>query len=206
MRPSPLLYALPMLSLLFAAGCHRQAIDDRANQKVTQVLARAERAAVYPSCADHAPIGPGCGLYMKRASTEEFRILFRDAKCQGRAAEDCQALYQRAIDAWLAQRYISADWRAVALTCDANPGRCDDPAAYELLLLDSHNFHVRDAAARAENEIELGRRAAHRRDAREGVATLTAAVGTAALLTLGAPKCRTYPSVFEGVTTTICDP
>ena len=203
--PALLLFLASAPIALALGGCHTHAIDDRADAQLTEIYASGERAAIYPTCADHSPIGANCGLYTRRASTEEFRALFREKKCAGRTDEECQTLYQRAIDAWLERRYTGADWHGVALTCDANPGHCDDPVSYELLLLDSHNRAVRDATARADNEIEAGRRAAHRHDVEQAVATTTAIIGTAAYLAT-TPKCRSYPSVVENVTTTICAP
>jgi hypothetical protein len=191
---------------VFAAGCHTQAINDRANEQLADVRAHAENTVVYPTCPNRAPIGGNCGLLLKRATTESFRERFRTQKCAGRTEEVCETLYQRMLDASLQQRYTKADWQAAALTCDANPGHCEDPVAYELLLLDSHNKSIRDETARAENEIERERARAHRRDAARAAAITGAVIGEVAYQTHSGPKCRTYPSVFAGITNTVCSP
>ena len=78
--------------------------------------------------------------------------------------------------------------------------------AYELLLVDSHNVRVRDDYAREENEIEHDRRHAQSRHAAEQVAVAGAVLGTVAAVTARGPVCRSYPSAFTGVTTTVCSP
>ncbi len=186
------------------AGCRSQAIDDRANEKLSDVRASAERNAVYPTCRDHTTITGNCGLILRRTSTEDFRAKFRDNRCVDKAEAACETLYQRMIDAWLVQRYRSADWGEVALTCDGNPGRCDDPVAYELLLLDSHNLHIRDDYARAENQIEAQREEAQRRHVAQQVSVASAVLGEVANAAHKGPKCRSYPSAFSGVTNTVC--
>jgi hypothetical protein len=185
-------------------GCRSGAIDDRANAQLNDARVSAERDAIYPTCPDRAVIAGNCGLILKRASTEDFRTKFRDLKCVNKDAATCEALYQRMIDAWLAQRYRFADWSAVALTCDSDPGRCDEPVQYELLLVDSHNHHVRDEAARAENEIEARRARDQARHVARQVAVASAVIGEVAYATHDGPKCRSYPSVFAGVTNTVC--
>ncbi|MBS2016074.1 MAG: hypothetical protein JST00_24550 [Deltaproteobacteria bacterium] len=187
---------------LFGAACHDRAIDDHAEAQLAEARSSAERAAVYPTCKNPSEISAGCGLVLKRASTEDFRVKFREKKCAGRSDAQCEALFQRMLDAWLVQRYGLADFDAAARTCDADPGRCDDPAQYELLLLDSHNKRVREGAARAELEIEAARRAAHQRDAQEKTAVVGAAIDLAT--SRPAPRCRAYPTVVSGVTTVVC--
>lgn len=191
-------------ALLGLAGCRSGAIDDRANESLNEARVTAEREAVYPTCPDRAAIGSNCGLLLKRASTEEFRTRFRDLKCVAKDGPACEALYQKMLDASLVQRYRRADWAAVGLTCDREPGRCDDPVRYELLLVDSHNLHVREDAARAENEIEARRAEEQQRHVAGQVALASAIVGEVAYVTHDGPKCRSYPSVFAGVTTTVC--
>jgi hypothetical protein len=188
------------------AGCRSQAIDDRANERLSEVRASAERSAVYPTCPDRETVAGNCGLLLKRASTEDFRARFRDKKCADKTEAACEALYQRMLDAWLVQRYRYADWREVGLVCDGNPGRCDDPVAYELLLLDSHNLRVRDDFARTENQIEAQRAAAQRRLAAQQVQVASAVLGEVAYGAHKGPKCRSYPSAFSGVTNTVCAP
>jgi hypothetical protein len=187
-------------------GCRSGAIDDRANERVSEARVTAERQAVYPTCRDRDVVAGNCGLVLKRASTEAFRTRFRDLKCVGKDTETCELLYQKMLDASLQQRYRLADFREVALTCDASPGRCDDPVAYELMLLDSHNLRVRDDYARAENEIEASRRRDQHRHVATQIAAATAVVDSAALVMNGGRACRTYPSAFSGVTTTVCSP
>jgi hypothetical protein len=193
-------------ALLGIAGCRSGAIDDRANEQLNDARVTAERAAVYPTCPDRAAIGGNCGLLLKRASTEEFRTRFRDLECVNRDAAACEQLYQKMLDAWLAQRYRLADWGAVAMSCDSNPGSCDDPVRYELLLVDSHNRRVRDDAARAENEIEARRAEEQRAHVGHQLAVASAVLGEVAYATHDGPKCRSYPSVFAGVTSTVCTP
>lgn len=187
-------------------GCRSGAIDDRANENVNEARVSAEREAIYPTCPDRAAVGGNCGLILRRASSEDFRTKFRDLKCVGKDAPTCEQLYQKMIDAWLAQRYRLADWGAVALSCDSDPGSCDDPVRYELRLVDSHNHRVRDDAARAENEIEARREREQSAHMNRQVAVASAVIGEVAYATHDGPKCRSYPSVFAGVTNTICTP
>ncbi len=187
-------------------SCRSNAIDDRASEQLNELRVTAERNAVYPTCPDRQAVSGNCGLLLKRASTEEFRTKFRDLKCVNKDGPACEALYQKMIDAWLAQRYRFADWAAVGLTCDSEPGRCDDPVAYELLLVDSHNSRVRDEAARAENEIEARRAFEQEAHVARQVAVASAVLGEVAYATHDGPKCRSYPSVFAGATNTVCTP
>lgn len=186
------------------AGCHSQAIDDRANEKLSDERTYATRNARYPTCPDRGVISGNCGLILKHASTEDFRVKFRDSKCVGKDDAACEALYQRMIDAWLITRYPLADWRKVVLACDSDPGRCDDPVKYELLLVDSHNVRIRDDAARAENEIEAERQDAQSRHVAAQIDTTGRILGEVAYATHKGPKCRSYPSLFGGVTNTVC--
>ncbi|CAN5923337.1 hypothetical protein BH11MYX4_BH11MYX4_65270 [soil metagenome] len=186
------------------AGCRSGAIDDRASEHVSEAHATAVRRAVYPTCADRAVVAGNCGLILKRAATEDFRVRFRDLKCVGKDTAECETLYQKMLEASLQQRYRLADWREVGLTCDANPGRCDDPVAYEMLLVDSHNLRVRDDYAREENEIESARLRAQARHVAGQIAVTSAVLGTAAAVVQRGPTCRSYPSAFTGETVTVC--
>ena len=188
------------------AGCRSEAIEDRANERLNQEYTTAVRNAVYPTCPDRAVIAGNCGLILKHASTEDFRMKFRDRKCVGIEDAACETLYQSMLDAWLVQRYVLADWRKVALTCNSDPGRCDDPVAYELLLVDSHNYRIRDDYAGAEKEIEAQRQEEQARHVRGQVAAVSAGLGVAAAVAgvRRAPRCRSYPSAFTGVSTTVC--
>ena len=188
------------------AGCRSAAIDDRANDRINDAHTTAVRRSFSPTCPDKGVVSGNCGLVLKGAATEDFRVKFRDLKCVDKDTAQCELLYQRMLDATLKQRYRLADWNEVTLTCDANPGKCDDPVAYELLLVDSHNVRVRDDYAREENEIEHERRSAQSRHAAEQVAVAGAVLGTVAAVTARGPVCHSYPSAFTGVTTTVCSP
>lgn len=205
MRLSPTILLSTVLVAMLA-GCRSQAIDDRANDKLSDARASAERNAIYPTCRDRSTITGNCGLILERASTEDFRVKFRERKCVGKEDAACETLYRKMLDAWLIQRYRLADWREVGLTCDGSPGRCDDPVAYELLLLDSHNRRIRDDAARAENEIEARREEEQNRHVDEQVTTASVVVGEIGYAVHKGPKCRSYPSAFFGVTNTVCTP
>ena len=187
-------------------GCRSAAIDDRANERINDAHAAAVRRAFSPTCPEKGVVSGNCGLVLKRAATEDFRVKFRDLKCVDKDTATCETLYQRMLDATLKQRYRLADWDEVALTCDANPGKCDDPVAYELLLVDSHNVRVRDDYAREEQEIENERRHAHSRHAATQVAAAGALVGTVAAVAVRGPVCHSYPSAFTDVTMTVCSP
>ncbi len=193
------------LSLAGLAGCRSQAIDDRANERLSDERTHATSNARYPTCRDPAEISATCGLILKRASTEDFRVKFRATKCMVKDDAACETLYQRMIDAWLVKRYPLADWSAVGLTCDAEPGRCDDPVAYELLLVDSQNLRNRDDFAGAENRIEAEREAAQARHVNRQVAVAMRVAGEVGYALHQGPKCRSYPSAFSGVTNTICE-
>ncbi len=186
------------------AGCHSQKIDDLANGKLSDERTYAERNARYPTCPDRGAIAGNCGLLLKHASTEDFRVKFRDLKCVGKDDAGCEALYRRMLDAWLIKRYPLADWRAVGLACDGDPGRCDDPVKYELLLVDSHNVRVRDDFARAENEIEAQRDEEQNRHVAAQINGTAAVLGEVAYAAHRGPKCRSYPSLFGIATNTVC--
>jgi len=193
--------ALSFVAFCALVGCRNQAIDDYIDTQVGEARGVAERSAVYPTCKVPEEITASCGLVLKRASTEDFRTKFREKKCANKTDAECETLYQRMLDAWVVQRYYLADFEMAARACDANPGRCDDPTQYELLLLDSHNKKVRDGAARAEIDLEEKRREAHRRDGQEKSELVGAAIGVVAR---AAPRCRAYPTVVAGVTTVVC--
>lgn len=188
------------------AGCHSQAIDDHANDRLNNEHTYATRNARYATCPDRGVISGNCGLILRHASTEDFRVKFRDSKCVGKDEAACEAIYQRMLDAWLIKRYPLADWREVTLACDGDPGRCDDPVKYELLLVESHNVRIRDDYARAENQIEAERREAQRRHAEAQSEGISQALTAVAIATHGGPRCHSYPSAFSGVTTTVCTP
>jgi hypothetical protein len=185
-------------------GCVSHAIEDRANERLSDERMTAQRNARYATCPDRGVISGNCGLILKHASTEDFRAKFRDSKCVGKDDATCEVVYQRMIDAWLIARYPHADWRAVTLACDGDPGRCDDPVAYERLLLASHNTWVYGEQARAENQIDEERRAAQNAHIRAQVQGVAQVLDAAAYAAHKGPKCRSYPSAFSGVTTTIC--
>ena len=65
---------------------------------------------------------------------------------------------------------------------------------------------VRDDAARAENEIEARRERDQNAHVSHQVAIASAVLGEVAYAAYDGPKCRSYPSVFAGVTNTVCTP
>lgn len=160
------LVLLPMAVGLVGAlsGCHSQAIDARAKAEVAQIRAEADASVMLGTCPDGAPIGPTCGLLTTRIAMPDFRASFREKKCAGDTDAACDEKLSLAFDAWLMQRYWRADVRGVDITCNANPGRCEDPKERELMLLDSHNQAIRDIAASQENRVEDERIALHRAD------------------------------------------
>ncbi|APR79546.1 Hypothetical protein A7982_04893 [Minicystis rosea] len=198
-----ILVALTAFAALAPLGCMSAAIDDRANARVAEVRADTEAAVVNTSCMDGRALGTNCGLIMRRLATDDFRKLFRENFCKDITAEACQTRYERMINARLEQRYYAANQEAVARTCDANPGRCEDPIAYEMLMLDSHNGRVLQEGARAELKVEHARRRAHAADVNATLAVTAAALGDVAYATHNGPKCRTYPSLLGG-TNTVC--
>lgn len=199
--PSRVPLLLGLISSLLPLGCMSAAIDRSADARVAEVRAQTESAVVNTSCADGQPLGPSCGLMMRRLADEEFRAKFRESFCKAMTPEACQTRYERMINARLEERYYAADHAAVTRTCDANPGRCDDPVAYEMLLLDSHNGRVLQEGARAELHIERERRRAHAADVAATLATTAEITGDVAYALHDGPKCRTYPSVLGGMNT-----
>lgn len=193
---------LPFFTLLSLAGCHAGAIDDRAEKQLSEARATAELRVSYATCADGRPFGPNCGYLLAHVNTPEFRERFRDKVCTGHSNEDCQARFERSIDAWLAQRYWAADQRAVALSCDANPASCNEPVAYERMLLDSHNSHVRANLVQDEISIEAERRARHAVDVDTATLTAGVVVGTALAVSGHATMYRCYPTIFGGTACT----
>jgi hypothetical protein len=143
------------------AGCHAQEIDASANAQIAAIREHTSESMMYPSCNDGAPIGPTCGLIVQRVAMPDFQMTFAEKKCAGDTEERCDAKLGRAIEAWLVQRYPLARFQAVAVTCDANPGRCDDPKQRELMLLDSQNAAVRELDAGHEFDVESERQVQH---------------------------------------------
>lgn len=141
---------------------------------------------------------------MRRLADEEFRKLFRDNYCKASTAAQCQTRYERMINARLEQRYYAADQASVTRTCDANPGRCDDLVAYEMLLLDAHNARVLQEGARAELRLEHDRRRAHAADVNATIRSTEEISDEVAYHLHKGPKCRSFPNVFGGANT-ICD-
>ncbi|MFT3768563.1 MAG: hypothetical protein QM820_24215 [Minicystis sp.] len=177
MKPSLSRSALLLGSFLALSplGCMSAAIDRSADAQIAEVRAQTESAVVNTSCPDGRPLAASCGLMLRHYASEEFRAKFRESFCKDMSTEVCQTRYERMINARLEERYYAADHAAVTRTCDANPGRCDDPVAYEMALLDSHNGHVLQAGARAELERReapppraRGRRPGHARHRRRG--------------------------------------
>jgi hypothetical protein len=193
-----LAFVLLLASPLLAVGCSHPGIDRAAEREIDVASDRARSAIVYASCPD-SKLGPDCGLIIRFARTEDFRTKFRDRACQGKTSDECEAAFQRLIDAELERRYSAADWSAVARECDLSPPKCEDPAVYEQLLVGSHNRAIQGRFAEDEARINEERRRrqaeAHARDMR--------ALGEVAYLLHDGPKCRSYPSAFGG-TNTIC--
>ena len=189
-----------LATLLLLGACSTQVIDDRANEQLAELRTDAERAAVYTTCPQGRELGPNCGLLTRWFADDVVRERFRDAHCQQRTAEECQERYERMLGAQLEKRYYGADFAAVARDCDADPQRCDDIVGYERMLVDSHNARVRLWAAEREGRIESERRnAKSKQDAQ-----VVRAVGEVFYFLHDGPKCRSFPSVFDGVTNTTC--
>lgn len=196
--------ALASLALgsLLSVGCGAN-YNDRAESKLAEVRAKAWDDVISPTCAVRSPggvEGKGCGLFLERASQEDYRVRFRDRGCQQKTEAECQELFQRMIDAVLAQRYHHADFDGVKRICDENPKRCTGPYAYELRLLESHNEHVQTELTSAEAAIEAERSAAADRATADGLLFFGLLVADLFLPTRSSPKCRTYPSVAGGHT------
>ncbi|HVJ92822.1 MAG TPA: hypothetical protein VM580_23640 [Labilithrix sp.] len=192
MRPFPFL-------LLFVSGCGHTQINRDADRQIDEAYARVQSQFAYASCQGSA-FGPGCGLIMRHAMTEDFRVKFRDHACRAKTTEQCEAALQRMIDAELARRYVAADWQAVAQECDLSPPKCDDPAVYEQLLVNSHNRAIQAKFDGDEARINAERRRRHE----EANARAARTLGEISYLLHDGPKCRSYPSAFGGVTNTIC--
>jgi hypothetical protein len=186
--------------LFVLAGCATQAIDDRADEQLAELRADAEHAAAYTTCPQGRLLGPNCGLLTKWFADDQVRERFRAAHCQRRTADECQDRYERMLSAQLEKRYFAADFSAAGRECDADPGRCDDIVGYERLLVESHNARVREWAVQRETRIESERREAKRQHGE----LVARGVGEVFYFIHDGPKCRSFPSVFEGVTNTTC--
>jgi hypothetical protein len=186
-------------------GCMRASIDRAADARVAEVRDQTESAIVFTSCPDNRPLAASCGLILPHYASDDFRTTFRDSFCKELSPEACQSRYERMINARLEERYYAADRDATTRTCDANPGRCDDPVAYERLLLDSHNARVRQEGARAELLAEKRRRHAHAADVQATLATAAMVTGEIAYDVHAGPKCRTYPGLLGGMNTVCSD-
>ncbi|CAN5920068.1 hypothetical protein BH11MYX4_BH11MYX4_05260 [soil metagenome] len=126
---------------------------------------------------------------VERVAQRDFRDRFREQRCAGKDPSTCDALLSTAVDAWLEQRYFAADWKAVARTCEEQPGSCDAPSSYELLLLRSHDHFLRADTTRAADE--LGRELeSERRAVAEENAVIGRGVLSAAALLLARPHCH----------------
>ena len=187
--------------VLLLGGCGAN-YNDRAETKLAEVRAKAWDDFMYPTCAVQVPgtaEGKGCGLFLERASQEDYRARFRDQGCKQKTDAECQEYFQRMLDAVLAQRYHRADFVGVKRTCDATPKLCDGPFAYELRLLESHNERVQIELTSAEARIESERsEAAASHGSAEAALFLGLVALDVVLQTRSSPKCRTYPSVAGG--------
>ncbi len=191
-------FLVPVLALC-AAGCAHDRIDREADQRIDDASIRARSQVIEPSCRD-GKLGPRCGLVTQRAMTEDFRTKFRDRVCQARSSSDCQAAFEKMIDAELGRRYFAADEKAVTTECDLSPFKCEDPVVYEKMLMVSHNRGLYREFDVEEAEIEADRRAKHAEaDARD-----LRVLGEAAYALYPGPKCRAYPSVFGGMSNALC--
>jgi hypothetical protein len=189
-----------LASLASLPGCHSQAIDRFADSERAEIQGDVARAMVTPSCTDGSRFGPGCGLLANLMGSDRFREDFRREYCVGDDESACQALYERMFQANLRKRYYAANYDRVTLDCDARPRSCDAPSDYELRLLDSHNEEVRARGIDRELAVidrQRESQANHKRRQWE-------VVGEVAYVLHDGPKCRSYPSVFGGVTNTIC--
>jgi len=155
------LFATVLVSVVGVAGCHAQQIDDHAQAQIESIHSDTASLMMDASCLDGSVLRPNCGLVTKRVAMQDFRDTFAVKKCADVTTEVCQERFDRAVSAWMVQRYTLADVGGVEVTCDANPGRCDDPKEHELLLLDSHNAAVRAMDARRENDVEARRHMEH---------------------------------------------
>jgi len=189
-----------LLSLAPLPGCHSQAIDRFADSERAEIQGDVARSMVTPSCPDGSRFGPGCGLLANLMGSDRFREDFRREYCGEEDEGACQALFERTFQANLRKRYYAANYDGVTLDCDTRPRSCDAPADFELRLLDSHNEEVRARGIDRELAVIDRQREAqanHKRQQWE-------VVGEVAYVLHDGPKCRSYPSVFGGVTNTIC--
>lgn len=169
-------------------------IDHDANRESAAAKADADRDVIKLRCTNGATLAPGCGLLLAHVSTEAFRQDFRGKRCAELSTEQCQARFERDVDVTLRERYWAADRAYVARMCDAEPGRCDDPLAFEKDLLTSHNTRILIEASHRQMEIEAARNARQRVDQAEVQAH------TDLLFELAAPRCRTHYGIIGGVT------
>jgi len=167
-----------LFALLFAAictGCRAQQINDKAEREIDAIHADTESLLFTAECPDGAVLGSNCGLIAARVAMPDFREAFAQKKCAELTKPACEELFDRAVTAWTAQRYMLANVADVEEACDANPDRCDDPKVYEGLLLASHDMAVNRIDARREGD------ALFRRDVRmamsQPVGTDTIVVG-----------------------------
>ncbi len=195
---SRLVLSMVPLSASLLAGCYdRHAIDDRASARIDAARAEQAHRFVYAKCPADGSADGQCGLILVLASTEAFREKFRDKKCAALQDADCEALFQRTLDAWLQKRYYAADWQAVARECDAEPRSCDDLRTYELMLARSHNLGVQNDLVVRENEIAAAQRQEHQAASAEAtVDTITGLSVAGALLGVPPRRCRHYPRLF----------
>jgi hypothetical protein len=133
-------------------GCHVQRINDNAEREIDAIHADTESLLFTAECPDGAVLRDKCGLIAARVAMPDFRQTFSEKKCSELTTPQCQELFDRAVTAWTAQRYMLADFGEVEETCDAHPGRCDDPRIYEGLLLTSHNIAVSKIDQRREGD------------------------------------------------------
>ncbi len=168
-----------------SVACQRTAIDDGYDRAVAEARSRAEERFVYTSC-EGGGVAARCGLILKHVARDSFRERFRERACGALSDDECQARFNRFVEGQLHARYTSAAWTDIATYCDSHPTHCDDPIAYELLLVDNHNANVREALSREKLSIAEARRAERAYAEHDG------------------PKCRSYPSVLTGTTLTLC--
>ncbi len=190
-------------SLVLLSACGHGSIDRKHDAMLAEADAHASAQMVYVRCPNGAHIGPSCGSVLELARGEAFRTKFRDRFCADKTDEACQTAFQRMIDAELQKRYSGADFGAVARHCDANPGTCDDPLAYETLLARSHNDGVQRGHADVESEIETSRRHAKAAADAQTAAIVGGAV-TLAAIAVDRPRCLSYPSALTGVWVVHC--
>jgi len=194
---------LPLLALgVGLAGCGGAAtIDREANTAILEVRERAD--FVYTSC-EGGGVGRRCGLILRHTAKASFREIFREKLCKERSTDDCQATFNRYIDAQLAERYHAADWHAVKRQCDRAPLVCDDPVKLELMLVDTHNAAIRERVVVAIDAIDRTRRRQHAEHDAAAALTVAAVTLAAAHAALDRPRCRAYPDIETGETVDTC--